>query len=349
MGRRKRLNKDADFTGEDKVEDKCNIAPLQMPMIPIFVDDLSPTPTRFLKNVEDSEVFNETCETSCSDNFKQQNSSKAPFGRTQTENSTVLTLPPEQPAPIPSVILESVAEEVDENILTDNPQDSHPSATFTASTVDGNGADIVYSAEPEENMPAESGAVLGNSVERRLIEVLIQIPDFGLIPVRIPFDALAQATFPLEASPVISISSSIPQTVAPLTASPVTQPENTASVKQILKATLKQNSQHQQIHSVPLRPPLDRRTNAPPASPPSLPLKRQQPAINPVPASVDQLIQKTIPPARRTGPRSAKTPRLSSTSETLFLTQDSSEAVQSPCSSGNDDDSEEKKEENSRS
>lgn len=80
--------------------------------------------------------------------------------------------------------------------------------------------------------PAESEAVLGNSVERRLIEVLIQIPDFGLIPVRIPFDALAQATFPLEASPVISISSSIPQTVAPLTASPVTLRENTASVKQ---------------------------------------------------------------------------------------------------------------------
>lgn len=47
---------------------------------------------------------------------------------------------------------QSVAEEVAENISTDNSLDSNPNATFVASTVDGNGADIVYSTELERNM-----------------------------------------------------------------------------------------------------------------------------------------------------------------------------------------------------
>lgn len=75
--------------------------------------------------------------------------------------------------------------------------------------------------------------LLEQSAEQRVIQVLIQLPNVGLIPVNIPIDALAQAMIPMTSNQVVGISRSIPQTAAPLVTPSSTSPGMiTSSVKQ---------------------------------------------------------------------------------------------------------------------
>lgn len=236
----------ASFVKDEHRGSKHNISPLQMPMIPTFVADLTPTPTRFLRSCDEVGLFNEISKSSYNEDFKRQNS-------TDESNSVLSSLPSHSQAPIPSVILESIADdnEAEDEASAAALQDQSAS-NFAISMIETNSQQqLIYSAPQESaaNTPTEV-AILEPPAERPHIQVLLQLPQGGFVPINIPADALAHATFP--GSTVVSVASPVTQVIAPLVVTPGVASTTsstsgiTSTTKQKLKAALQQNIQQQQ-------------------------------------------------------------------------------------------------------